>query len=311
MIPRYTNDKPKTYSSYLHIEKTNPQLLDPNREEKQEAAKDLLAIQDGPVQDTIKKENKLAAPTLLLTGHEREVLCCKFSPDGKHLATAGYDRGILLWDVYNNCNNTAVLKGHKNAVLELHWSTDGTKMYTCSADKTLSCFDVETNKRIRKFIGHNSFVNSCFPARRGLDLIVSGGDDNFTRVWDVREKLPVHNLESKYQVTSVTFNDTADKVFAAGLDNQIKLWDLRKEDVEYVLYGHTDTITGMALSPEGSYLLSNSMDQSVRCWDVKSFVVGNRCVKIFQGNSHGHDKNLLKVAWSNDCSMMTAGSADQ
>jgi Prp8 binding protein len=53
------------------------------------------------------------------------------------------------------------------------------------------------------------------------------------------------------------------------------------------------------------------MDDTIRCWDVKSFVIGNRCVKIFQGNSHGHDKNLLKVAWSSDGLMITAGSADR
>ena len=203
------------------------------------------------------------------------------------------------------------MKGHKNAILELHWSTDGTKIYTCSADKTISVWDVETSKRIKKIVGHTSFVNTCYPARRGLDLIVSGSDDNTTRVWDVRQKDPVHTLESKFAITAVTFNDTADKVFTSGLDNQIKIWDLRKNDIDYVLYGHTDTITGLALSAEGSYLLSNSMDDTIRCWDVKSFVIGNRCVKIFQGNSHGHDKNLLKVAWSSDGLMITAGSADR
>lgn len=86
---------------------------------------------------------------------------------------------------------------------------------------------------------------------------------------------------------------------------------MKKGDIDYVLYGHTDTITGVALSSEGSYLLSNSMDDTIRCWDVKSFVIGNRCIKIFQGNSHGHDKNLLKVAWSSDGLMITAGSADR
>ena len=29
--------------------------------------------------------------------------------------------------------------------------------------------------------------------------------------------------------------------------------------------GHTDTVTGMELSPDGSYLLSNAMDNSGTC----------------------------------------------
>jgi Prp8 binding protein len=87
--------------------------------------------------------------------------------------------------------------------------------------------------------------------------------------------------------------------------------DLRKRDFEYFLYGHTDTITGIALSSDGSYLLSNSMDQTIRCFDVRPFVVKNRCVKIYQGIKHSHDKNLLRVCWSADGEHLSAGSADK
>lgn len=72
-----------------------------------------------------------------------------------------------------------------------------------------------------------------------------------------------------------------------------------------------DTITGISLSNDGSYLLSNSMDQTIRCWDVRPFVVGQRCVKIFQGASHHFDKNLLRVCWSKDGKMISAGSSDK
>jgi Prp8 binding protein len=54
------------------------------------------------------------------------------------------------------------------------------------------------------------------------------------------------------------------------------------------------------------------MDQTIRCWDVRPFVVGEqRCVKIFQGASHHYDKNLLKVCWSQDGSKISAGSSDK
>ena len=31
---------------------------------------------------------------MLLSGHEGDIFCCKFSPDGKMLASAGFDRLI-------------------------------------------------------------------------------------------------------------------------------------------------------------------------------------------------------------------------
>ena len=41
-----------------------------------------------------------------------------------------------------------------------------------------------------------------------------------------------------------------------------QVWDLRKDDVLYTLSGHNDTVTGISVSPDGSYLLSNAMDNT-------------------------------------------------
>ena len=43
------------------------------------------------------------------------------------------------------------------------------------------------------------------------------------------------------------------------------------EQLEYKMTGHRETVTGLSLSPDGSFLLSNSMDNTVRM-DVKPFV---------------------------------------
>lgn len=53
--------------------------------------------------------------------------------------------------------------------------------------------------------------------------------------------------------------------------------------------GHNDTVTGISLSPDGSYVLSNAMDNTVRIWDVRPFAPQERCVKIFQGHQHNFE----------------------
>ena len=73
------------------------------------------------------------------------------------------------------------------------------------------------------------------------------------------------------QVTSVHFSDGADKVYAGGIDNVVKVWDLRKGEMCMMLEGHSDTVTGMSLSPDGSYLLTNSMDCTLRIWDMRPY----------------------------------------
>ena len=65
------------------------------------------------------------------------------------------------------------------------------------------------------------------------------------------------------------------------------MWDRRKigaEELSFKLEGHADTITSMRLSPDGSYLMSNAMDSSIRIWDVRPFAPTDRCIKTFNGN---------------------------
>ena len=54
--------------------------------------------------------------------------------------------------------------------------------------------------------------------------------------------------------------------------------------------GHNDTVTGLSLSPDGSYVLSNAMDNTLRIWDVRPFASDERCVKIITGHKHNFEK---------------------
>ena len=69
-----------------------------------------------------------------------------------------------------------------------------------------------------------------------------------------------------FQVTAVQFNDDPSQVITAGIDNDLKIWDTRKNSVLTEMSGHTDTVTGMKLSPDGAHVLTNAMDNTVRMW---------------------------------------------
>lgn len=56
------------------------------------------------------------------------------------------------------------------------------QLVTCSTDKTLALWDVEVCERMRKFKGHQTFVNACDVARRGPQLLCSGSDDGTVKV---------------------------------------------------------------------------------------------------------------------------------
>lgn len=72
------------------------------------------------------RTSSLLAPIMLLSGHEGEVFTCKFSPQGDIIASAGYDRRVLLWNVYGECENWACLTGHGGSIMDLQFNNDGT-----------------------------------------------------------------------------------------------------------------------------------------------------------------------------------------
>jgi Prp8 binding protein len=249
---------------------------------------------------------------MLLAGHKAEVFTVRFSPDGKSLASGSFDKMIYLWNTYGDCANFGVLKGHSGAITELHWSPDGIHIYSSSTDKSVGVFDAQVGERVKRFKGHQSFVQSCHTVRRGPPLIVSGSDDSTAKLWDTREKRCVQTIQHKFPVTAVSFNDSGDHIFTGGLDNVIRMWDLRKAGVTTLtLSGHEDTVSGLALSPDGNYILSNAMDNTVRIWDVRPFALGDRNVKTFHGALHNFEKNLLRCNWSPDGNRITAGSSDR
>ena len=110
----------------------------------------------------------------------------------------------------------------------------------------------------------------------------------------------------------MAFSRNNDIVLFGGVDNTIRGLNIRKRQVEYTLVGHMDTVTGLSLSPDGSKLLSNAMDNTVRCWDVLPFSANpTREEKVFLGATHNVERNLLRCSWSKDMKLVTAGSADR
>lgn len=131
------------------------------------------------------------------------------------------------------------------------------------------------------------------------------------QVWDLRSKRSVATFTEKYQVLAVAWSEAGDAVYTGGIENVVRAWDLRRGAPSLTLAGHADTVTGLATSPDGAHLLSNSMDGTLRVWDVRPYAAQDRCQRVLTGHVHNFERNLLRCAWSPDGERVTAGSADR
>ncbi|KAI9754777.1 MAG: hypothetical protein M4579_004562, partial [Chaenotheca gracillima] len=288
--------------------------------------------QNGALIQPVSRTSGLQSPIMELTGHSGEVFAARFDPTGQFIASGSMDRSIselltfdspprlssghadrdaVLWRTYGACDNFGQLTGHKGAILDLHWSRDSNVVFSASADWFLMSWDLETGVRIRRHVGHEGIVNSLDVSKRGEEMLVSGSDDGCIGIWDPRQKEAVDFIETDFPITAVALSEAGNEIYSGGVDNDIKVWDLRKQAVAYSMVGHTDTVTSLQVSPDSQHLLSNSMDSTVRTWDIRPFAPTDRHVKTYDGAMAGIEKNLIKASWDSTGAKIAAGSGDR
>jgi len=241
------------------------------------------------------------------------VLAVAFADDGRALASAGSDCAIELWRTKETNDqafgeNFMELRGATNAVTSVAFARD--VVASASADGVARCYDATTGERVRTYVGKKACVMNDV-AGVG-DIIAGASDDGVVRTWDVRiAKTRTRAIEHGAPATCVTLSRDSSRMYVGGVNDVIKAWDLRidREPV-CVLRGHGDAITGLAISPCGSFALSNAMDGELKMWDVRPYVEGAREVKTFVGHTHNFEKGLLRCAFSADGTRVAAGSAD-
>ncbi|MFN3148481.1 c-type cytochrome domain-containing protein [Bremerella sp.] len=163
-------------------------------------------------------------------GHADILFDAEISPDGKTLATCGYDRKIILWDIASG-KQLHELTGHNGAVYDVGFSPDSKFLVSGSADDTCKVWRVSDAMRLDTLPQPLKEVYCCAFSPDGK-TIVAGGADNNLRVWRfVSQDGPKINpmIQARFAhegpVQRIAFVDDGKKLFTIGNDLAVKLWD--------------------------------------------------------------------------------------
>ncbi len=73
------------------------------------------------------------------------VIDLDISPDGRTLASAGYDNKIRLWNT-STLNEVGVLEGHEGNVYGVRFEPDGNHLISTSHDRTMRRWDTRNGE---------------------------------------------------------------------------------------------------------------------------------------------------------------------
>lgn len=205
-------------------------------------------------------------------GHSARVGALSWS--GPVLASGSRDRLIYLRDMRVQQPFTARLSSHKQEVCGLKWSFDEpTHLASGGNDNKLLVWDIKNHRQpAHRFAEHNAAVKAIAWSPHQHGLLASGGgtQDRCIRFWNALSGSALNAIDTGSQVCNLAWSQNCNEIVSThGYSlNQIALWKYPTMQKVATLTGHTYRVLYLAMSPDGSTIVTGAGDETLRFWQV-------------------------------------------
>jgi hypothetical protein len=180
-------------------------------------------------------------------------------------------------------------------------SPDGRWAAFASADKTVRLWDVESNREVRRCIGHTASL-WCVAFSPDGKRLLSGGKDATLRLWDTATGREVRKFEGHDDLVScLAFAPDGKRALSGGFDGEVHLWDLERGNLldDFHFGAAVKHVHGVAFAPDGQRVLV--------CADRSLFVLDADSGKVLH-ELRGHTQSVVSAVFSRDGkSILSAG----
>mgnify|MGYP003365402675 FL=1 len=136
-----------------------------------------------------------------------------------------------------------------------------------SSNGGIGVYNIQSGKIRKLYRLHKKAVTGV--AVDGMNRkMVSCGLDGIVGFYDFSESKYLGKIKLEAPITQMVYQRSSDLVAAALDDMTIVIIDASTQRIVRHLYGHTNRITAMDFTPDGRWLVSASLDATIRTWDL-------------------------------------------
>ncbi|MDE2508549.1 MAG: WD40 repeat domain-containing protein, partial [Planctomycetota bacterium] len=210
------------------------------------------------------------APVRVLRGHNDEVDCVEFAPDGETLVSCGNDGRILLWRPDLDAPIAEI--GRRDCeVVAVLFTRDGKRVIAGDHAGVISVWDVAERRKLAEFRGGRGRIESLAITPDGRMLGVSSNPEPF-RCFDLetytmtREFMP--DADSTRHNMSISFSSDGRYCAGSNVKGVVRVWNTESGDNVRSFFCSGTQSDSVIFGPGNAYVAFTARDSSVR---VRSF----------------------------------------
>jgi WD40 repeat protein len=199
-----------------------------------------------------------------LRGHDSIGVSAVLSPDGRLIATTGFDNATRIWSPTTG-RIEAVLRGHDDLPQALAFSFDGKLLATGAKDGTARVWDTRTWHSILVLRGHTAPVTAVAFDPHSQRLLTAS-EDGTARVWDIQPPARIA-APIVYRHFGSDLSDNAALAVTTSGRGTATVWDIAHQRRIRSLAA-TQPIYTALIAPDGKHVVTSGVDGLTTIWDV-------------------------------------------
>ncbi|KAA8497939.1 Actin-interacting protein 1 [Porphyridium purpureum] len=225
---------------------------------------------------------------LVFTGHTANVLCARFSPDGKEIVSGDEQGSIFGWDAKTGkvITDSAGISAGSAPIRDVCLSADK-KFLLIAGDSRgahLKVYKYPGGSSAGKCPGHQKKATAIDQVKTPSKLIAGCGEDfkiSIHKGPPVSEFAVPVVLEGVHTgfVNQIRFNKDGTKLATCSSDRTVCIIDSTSHEVLKRIEDHTASVLMLAWTADGTSVVTASADKTVRVFDAESGEQ-KRCITI-------------------------------